>query len=184
MDYCLRTVATSETHKTCWKQTRRDRLDENHKDCGKLMPRLIPPNYVRLFQTALAQVHSAKFKLHFGLFEFDDILHTPIQLLAEREGVAVSAAVATKFQITVFTEDMTCAMDDVDVAGYAQQAQEFQGNGLFKFVLDRAEKHVAGRTRDGKTPSHFASRIAYEQILRPHSRACGKRGRAWKRNRR
>ena len=127
---------------------------------------------MRLFQLAFAQVHSDKIMQHFGSATIEDILHTPIQALPEQQGVDVSAAVATDFQIKVFTEDtrmaldaITSPLDKVEVAGYVQQAQEFQGSGLFMFVLDRAAKHVAEHAKYGNTPSPFATRIAYEQIL-------------------
>ena len=165
MEHFLRTVASFETHKAHWLQKHQDRRDENHRDFGKPMPRMIPPSFVRLFQFALAQVHSEKFMQHFGSATIEDILHTPIQVLAEHEGVAVSAAVATDFQINLFTEDtrmaldhITSAMDKIEVDGFVQQAREFQGSGLFMFVLDRAVKHVAEHAQNWQ--NSFAVRHA------------------------
>ena len=74
MEHFLRTVASFETHKARWLQKHQDRLDENHRDFGKPMPRMIPPSFVRLFQLTLAQVHSDKFMQHFGSAKIEDIL--------------------------------------------------------------------------------------------------------------
>ena len=138
MEHFLRTVASLETHKACWKQKRQDRKDENHKDVGKPMPRMFPPSFVRLFQFALAQVHSKKFMQHFGFATIEHILHTPIQVLAERKGVAVSAAVATDFQINLFTEGIRAAFDNItstldtaEVVAIVQQATPlFSGSAM------------------------------------------------------
>ena len=72
---------------------------------------------------------------HFGSATIDDVLHTPIQVVAEQGGVAASVAVATSFQVSVFKEDTRMAfdaiasdLDTVEVAGYVRQAQECQGS--------------------------------------------------------
>ena len=117
------------------------------------MPRMIPASFVRLFQLALAQVHRKMFMRHFG-WAVEKVLHTPIQVVAEQQGVDVSVAVATNIQIRVFNEDtrmgfdtITSDLDTVEVAGYVRQAQEFQGSGLFMFVLNRAVQHVEERKK-------------------------------------
>ena len=163
MEHVLRTVASFETHKAHWLQKRQDRQAANHIECGQPMSRMTHPSCVRLFQLALAQVHSNKFMQHFGSATIEDILHTPIRVLAEQEGVAASAAVATDFQINLFTDDtrmalgyITSAMGKIEVVGFVQQAREFQGSGMFMFVLGRAVKHVAEHAKTGKTPSPFA----------------------------
>ena len=154
MEYFLRTVCSFETHKTIWRKRCQERLDEGHKHYEKPMPRMIPPSYVRLFQLTVAQVHSKKWRQHFGAATIENILHTPIQVLAEQRGVAVSAAVATNFQIKVFTEDtrigidkLTRDLDKVEYSGYVQEARDYTGSGLFKFVLNRAQQHVAAHTK-------------------------------------
>ena len=105
MDHFLRTVASFDTHKAIWKPRRQDRQKKCNRDYGKLMPRMIPPNLVHLFQITLAHTHKKKFIQHFGNAFLDGSLHTPIQVLAERDGVAVSAVVATNVQINSFTND-------------------------------------------------------------------------------
>ena len=124
---------------------------------------------MRLFQLALAQVHSKKFMQHFGWACLDDVLHTPIQVVAEQKGVAASAALVTNFQIRVFNEDtqmgfdtLTSDLDTDEVADYVQQAKKHQGSGLFMFVLNQAKQHAEGQNKNGKTVSPFAKRIAYE----------------------
>ena len=114
----LHTVASFETHKRLGKERREEREDPKHPEHGKPMPVMIPPSYVRLFQITLAQTHSAKFRQHFGAASIDGTLHTPFQLLAEQDVVAVSAAqvaesaaLATNFQVRLFTEDTRMAID-------------------------------------------------------------------------
>eukprot|EP00974_Lingulodinium_polyedra_P051153 4919555-Lingulodinium_polyedra.AAC.1 len=94
------------------------------------MPRMIPPSLVRLFQLTLSQLHSDKFMQHFGYAKLENILHTPIQVLAERKGVAVSAATATDFQINLFMEDTRMAIDSTtsfmgqhEVTDFVRQAR-------------------------------------------------------------
>ena len=87
MENFRRIAASFETHKARWLQKHQDRLDKNHRDFWKPMPRMIPPSFVRLFQFRLAQVHSDKFMQHFGFAAIaENYLHTPIQVLAEQNG--------------------------------------------------------------------------------------------------
>ena len=98
MDEFLRTEEPFDTHQRLWKQEREDRKHREHKHYGKVMPPMTPPSFVRLFQLGLAQVHSRKFMQHFGiLWDIDSVLHTPIQVIAEQQKVAASAAMATPF---------------------------------------------------------------------------------------
>ena len=60
---------------------------------------------------------------------------------------------------------ITSDLDTVEVADYVRKAQEFQGSGLFMFVLERAVKHVKERAGRGNSRSPFATRVPYEQIL-------------------
>ena len=93
-----------DKHKREWQQRHGGRKDPNHKHFNKPMPRMIPPNFVCLFQIALSQIHNKKFMEHFGyMLDVEDGVHqdVAIQVIAERHGVAASAAVATSFQTRV-----------------------------------------------------------------------------------
>ena len=172
MDHFLTTVASYESHKKSWLAKREERKHWKHPDHLKAMSRLIPPSFVRLYQLALAQTHSKKFMEHFGAAKVADILNIPIQVMAEESGFDPSSAVATDFQVSLFEEDTTLALDEItasldaaEVASYVEQARAYKGNGLFMFVLERATEHVAHRTPSGQTPSPFRARLLYEHII-------------------
>ena len=59
----------------------------------------ILPSFVRLFQITLAQTHSKQFQQHCGYAKIENILHIPFHVIAERENLAASVAVATNPQI-------------------------------------------------------------------------------------
>ena len=160
MDHFLTTVASYESHKKSWPATREARKDKNHPDHSKAMPRLLPPSMVRLYQSALAQTHSKKFMEHFGHAKVGDILHIPIQVMAEESGVDPDLAVASDHQIKMFElyttmalDEITASFDAAEVARCVEQAQAYKGKGLFTFVLEKATEHAAHRTPQGHTPS-------------------------------
>ena len=173
MEVFLRTVASYDAHKKSWLAERKARTNKTHPLHSKAMPRLIPATFVCLYQLVLAQTYSKKFMEHFGHATVGDMLHTPIQVRAEIEGVRQpDFAVATEYQITLFEQNTATALKEIsaslgaaEVASYVEQAQAYKGDGLFKFVLELARKHVDDRTPKDKTPSPFRSRLLYEYII-------------------
>ena len=87
MDHFVHTVASFETHKRIWKENLQKRLAADPYDnyWAKPMPRMIPPSYVRLFQITLSQVHSAKFRQHFGAMAMDGTLVKPFHMHVDEE---------------------------------------------------------------------------------------------------
>ena len=60
-------------------------------------------------------------------------------------------------------------MENTSFSDMVRQTQEFKGDGLFAFVLERAAKHIVEKhTKTSqlfKTPSPFDIRIMYEKII-------------------
>ena len=179
MDHFLHTVSSFETHKEMWRKTRRARQDPTHKDHGKLMPVMIPPSYVRLFQITLSQTYSKKFRQYFGAADIDGTLHTPFQMLAMKEDasleddkVAGSAALSTKFQVRLFKEDTRLAIDyetaflDRRKARHlVWQVKRYRGTKLWMFVMKQVKQLATRHLGPMKEPSPFLLRAGFEQKM-------------------
>ena len=183
MDHFLQTVSTFETHKNIWRQKRKRRLDPRHPHHGKPMPLIIPPSYVRLFQIILSQVHSEKFRQHFGAVDTDGTLRTPFQMLAlcsiesdkvtaSVASVAESVAQASKFQVRLFMTDARLAIDSRTSFLDCQQAQDlvsqvrrYRGTKLWMFVMKQVKQMAMKKTGPMKDPSPFLLHSGYQQIM-------------------
>ena len=137
MDHFLHTVASFETHKRIWKEKlEKRRLDPYDNNWGKAMPRMIPPSYVRLFQITLSQVHSAKFRQHFGAAAMDGTLVQPFHMHEhenEEMWVAESAARRKRFEVDTRIAIDSKILENDDVA----KVQNYRGKKLWMFVMKR-----------------------------------------------
>ena len=139
MEHFLNTVCSFETHEREWYKEFEERQDPQHKFHGIPMPATVPLSYMRVFKIKLSQIHSEKFKQHFGVAIMDGTFHTPIQMfptqvrkvaesaasvaespasvaesvasVAESAETAETAALATRFQLRLFSADTRLAID-------------------------------------------------------------------------
>ena len=158
---------------------------------------MIPHSYVRVFQIVLSQIHSDKFKQHFGAAIIDGTLHTPIplhtpiQMFPTRREVAESAAsvgesaasvaesdasvaLATKFQMRLFSADTRLAIDDktsflnnttgeqlvTDVRNF-----KYKGKKLWTYTMKRITKLAREEFGKEKTLSPALLNAAFQQIM-------------------